>query len=165
MKFKALREHLLKLDWDNRPAIARGLAIGFFFGMLPLLGAQIFIALGLAHVLKASRAAALLMTMISNPITLAPLYALCYWVGDVSLRFVGIDFNLVWPDNFEKALASGGELYAVVFVGCFLLGISGAVVAYLIAMWFPPVGMWQRPVEAIQSEAIESETIKDNHLN
>jgi uncharacterized protein len=137
VKFQTIRDHLLKLDWDNRPAIARGLAIGFFFGMLPLLGAQIFIAIGLAHVLKASRAAALLMTMISNPFTLAPLYALCFWLGMVSLRAIGTDYHLQWPDNFKEAIASGGELYAVVFVGCVLLGLIGAIVTYSIAMLIP----------------------------
>lgn len=115
--------------------------------MLPLLGAQIFIAIGVAHILKASRAAALLMTMISNPFTLAPLYALCYWVGMKSLKVVGVEYDLSWPDNMEKALASGGELYVVVFVGCVVLGVTGAITAYIIAMNFPPLKPITAPSE------------------
>ena len=152
MKLGKIREHILKLDWDNRPAVAQGLAIGFFFGMLPIFGAQIFIALAIAHFMKASRAAALLMLLISNPLTLVPLYAACYWVGVVIAGFFGYPINLQWPADLATAVNEGGQLYVIVFLGSFSIGLIGALALYGAAMFAPPIGMWQKPIPPHEEE-------------
>jgi uncharacterized protein (DUF2062 family) len=145
MKLKSIRQHLLKLDWDNREAVARGLAIGFCIGMLPFFGAQIILAIAVAHLLKGSRAAALLMTLLSNPLTLVPLYAACYSVGVILFKAFDLPVALKWPNDIHAAVTSGSRLYFVLLAGSAAIGIFGGVLSYLIAHAFPPIGLWQKP--------------------
>ncbi|MBP6513830.1 MAG: DUF2062 domain-containing protein [Steroidobacteraceae bacterium] len=60
--------------------VARGIAIGLFFGLLLPFG-QIVAALTLATVARANLAAAVLATFITNPLTIPLVYAVGYYVG------------------------------------------------------------------------------------
>lgn len=53
----------------SRKAVATGVAIGLFFGMLPIFGFQIISAVAVALFLRANISAAVLATWITNPIT------------------------------------------------------------------------------------------------
>ena len=75
-----------------RRSVAAG--IGTFFGLLiPL--AQILLSVSLAIALRAHLPSALMSTLVSNPVTFAPLYYLAYRVGaallgDVTLAAVEV---------------------------------------------------------------------------
>jgi uncharacterized protein (DUF2062 family) len=70
-------EHLWHMD---RSSVARGVAIGLFFGLLlPL--AQFLFAVVAAVALRANVAIAAVSTLITNPLTFPPIYWLAFRIG------------------------------------------------------------------------------------
>ncbi len=68
----------------QRDGVARGVAIGLFFGILiPV--AQIFFAAIAAVVLRANLATAALATLITNPLTFPVVYYAAYRIGSILL--------------------------------------------------------------------------------
>lgn len=57
----------------RRETFAKGVAIGMFIGLLPLIGLQVLISTALCWLFRANIAAAALTTLISNPFTAAGL--------------------------------------------------------------------------------------------
>lgn len=88
-------------DWlwkNKKKEIAKGAAIGIFFGLLiPIV--QIPLAIIFCILLRANIGFAALFTLITNPITFAPVYALAYHMGDYIMNTFNIkelnaeDFN------------------------------------------------------------------------
>lgn len=79
----------------SRRGVAVGVGLGVFFGLLiPV--AQIPFAAGLAVLLRANVPAAVASTLVTNPVTFAPVYLLAYRVGAALLG--------------EEAPASAAEL-------------------------------------------------------
>lgn len=103
----------------ERRAVARGLALGVFFGVL-IPFAQIPAAVLAAWALRSNVPAAALGTLVSNPLTVAPLYGLAYGAG---AWLLGADTT---PDRF--ALEALGKPLAA---GLALLAPLGATLAYL----------------------------------
>lgn len=60
--------------------IALGIAIGFFFGVLPVPGQYLF-AVVACTLCRANRVVAFLPVWLSNPATVVPLYTFNYWIG------------------------------------------------------------------------------------
>jgi uncharacterized protein len=67
---------------DTPEALARGLAIGFFFGVSFFWGLQILLAVLFSHLVRGNKVVAGAMTAVSNPLTSLPLYSLCYFVSE-----------------------------------------------------------------------------------
>jgi uncharacterized protein (DUF2062 family) len=62
-------------------AIGLGVAIGTFVAFTPTIGLQLVLSATLATLFSASRPAAMLMTVITSPPTIPPIYAFTYWLG------------------------------------------------------------------------------------
>ena len=62
-------------------SIARGAGLGVFIAFTPTIGFQVLLAIVLATSLKANRRIAVATVFITNPLTLAPIYAVTYGVG------------------------------------------------------------------------------------
>lgn len=60
--------------------IALGVAIGFFFGVLPIPG-QYVAAVVVCTIFRANRVVAFFPVWLSNPATVVPLYTFNYWIG------------------------------------------------------------------------------------
>ncbi|MGL6071673.1 DUF2062 domain-containing protein, partial [Craterilacuibacter sp.] len=69
-----------QLWYLSRHSVALGMALGVFFGLLTPF-AQIILAVGAAIILRANVAAAALSTLVTNPLTFAPIYYLAYRLG------------------------------------------------------------------------------------
>jgi len=83
-------------------AIGLGVSVGILVAFTPTLGFQIILSTTLATLLNASRPAAVLMTAITSPPTIPPIYAFTYWVG-----------SLVWPGPpVAEATAMLGDAFA-----------------------------------------------------
>lgn len=122
LKPVAAKRELWRLD---RRRVAVGLAVGAFFGiMVPV--AQILVATAVAFALRANLPAAALGTFVSNPLTIAPLYAAAYATGAAVL---GLPLELP-----EKDLAAVGR---PLLVGAALLAFALAAAAWLTveALW------------------------------
>jgi len=117
-----------KLWHLNRYSVAGGLALGIFVGFMPVLG-QMFIAAGLAILLRVNLPVASMAVWFSNPLTVAPLYYFAYRVGAWILQLpVGNHtFILSW-----EWLTSGFLLIWQPFLlGCIVCGGVAALIAIL----------------------------------
>ncbi|HEX9181870.1 MAG TPA: DUF2062 domain-containing protein [Burkholderiales bacterium] len=122
LKPLAAKRELWRLD---RRRVALGLSVGAFFGvMVPV--AQILVATAVAFALRANLPAAALGTFVSNPLTIAPLYAAAYAAGAAVL---GLPLELPAMD-----LAAVGR---PLLVGAALLALALAATAWLTveALW------------------------------
>lgn len=72
--------HLACLWHLNRHSIAKGIAIGLFVMWLPMPFHVLMVA-ALAVLLRANLPVAILTAFINNPLTMAPMYYLDYWLG------------------------------------------------------------------------------------
>jgi uncharacterized protein (DUF2062 family) len=122
LKPLAAKRELWRIE---RRRVAVGLAVGAFFSvMVPV--AQILLATAVAFALRANLPAAALGTLISNPLTIAPLYAAAYATGAAVL---GLSFELP-----AKDLAAVGK---PLLVGAALIALALASAAWLAveALW------------------------------
>lgn len=128
---------LLRRPWLwhlNRRSVAMGAAIGVFFGFLiPVL--QIGAAAVLAVALRANLPVAAVSTLVSNPLTYAPIFLLAYKTGS-SLIGEGVD------EAKAAALAAGtiegddswleraSDIGKPLFVGLAVFAVVGGVVTW-----------------------------------
>ena len=138
----------------NRRGIAMGLAIGVFFGLLiPV--AQIFFAVGAALLLRANIPAAVGSTLITNPITFAPVYYAAYHLGAWMLGYADVPVAEVDLANVaartETGLALWVDRLATVGVplaaGLLTLAVCLSVLIYFAVHWtwrLRIVRAWQR---------------------
>lgn len=126
--------------------IAGGLALGLFVAMLPVMGAQMLVSLALAEVLRRifkirlSRVAAAAGVWLTNPVTAAPLYGLCWLIGRPIARLVlpahllaGADVQL----SISDLTAAGPflvELLVGLTIGGILTGVPIAVAGYKLTL-------------------------------
>jgi len=144
---KFIYQRLLHAD-DSPHRIALGVAIGVFVAFTPTMGAQTILAIGLAAILRANKAAGVPMVWITNPVTFVPIYGSCWWLGSLLTggtaasrndalqrlqmgghgffeRFFTYDF---WAGMLRIMFDLGTELW----VGCLIVGVLSAVPAYFL---------------------------------
>ena len=138
----------------NRRGVAVGLALGIFFGLLiPI--AQIPFAAGTAVLLRANVPVAIGSTLVTNPVTFAPVYVAAYYLGsavlgeanaaEVQMPFEPeIDTDPRWWQMAgENVLGVGKPLV----VGLAILAVAGGTLSYLAIMLFwraRTVRRWKR---------------------
>lgn len=113
----------------NRRAIAMGVAIGLFFGSLPIAG-QMLLAAIVAVISKSNMPIAIVSTWISNPFTMPFLYTANYYFGAWLLQRPSVDLaHIEW--SFDGLLALGGEILVPLFLGSVVVGVILAVVSFI----------------------------------
>jgi len=125
--------------------IALGVALGSFIAFTPLVGIQMLLAALVAAVLGASRKAAMLAVWISNPMTMAPIFALTYQLGILLGTSSTASASLTSsPDQmettaysvptsgmtFEQVIQAGGDVVWPMFLGGAVVGLIAALIAY-----------------------------------
>ena len=120
---------LLERPWlwhVNRNSIAKGLAIGIFFGTLVPFG-QALVAGVVAIALRANLPAAVLATFVSNPMTTPAILLAAYYTGSAVLGEAP-----ALPGFAEDAgwLAKIGAMGEPLILGLTLLAVAGAIVTY-----------------------------------
>jgi uncharacterized protein len=146
--------HDRRLWHANRRGVALGLALGVFFGLLVPV-AQIFFAAGAALLLRANIPAAVGSTLITNPITFAPMYYAAYHLGAWMLGSANVAMTEVDLDNVAAETATGlalwvDRLYTVgppLALGLLTLAASLSVLIYFAVHWtwrLRIVRAWQR---------------------
>jgi len=124
--------------------VARGVAIGFFTGLLIPFGGQMIIAVLLSFILKASKIPALACTWITNPWTIPFIYPFQCWLGAKLMGKI-LSFSLI-KNNFNKFLHEcgtgtfkstltafldmGSDIFIPFFVGGLFLGVIFAITSY-----------------------------------
>lgn len=136
-------------------AIAGGFSIGLFLALTPTIGVQLLIAVFLATFFKLSRPATLFAVMVTNPLTIAPIFTFNYWVGrlffegpsvgEVSRQLLRIAKEMaklnVWEVGAQmRAFAGiGQDILIPLIVGSLLVAAASAALSYVIllrVLWF-----------------------------
>ncbi len=112
--------------------IARGCAIGTFFGCLPIIPLQTTLSLFFAMLTSSSKTGAALCTLITNPVTIFPFYYSYYKVGSYLLKS-DITFSL---SNFNilDLIKHSPELCKAMLLGGFIVSIPFTIASYFIVL-------------------------------
>jgi len=131
---------LIRLRGSARE-LALGATFGIFAGMLPIIPFQIIVALALSFFFKASKITAIAGTLISNPVTVYPIYKYCYIIGSFILGFdrklglIGRISDAIHGGEYVSAaitILNGGSLVIAAFLlGGIILGIIFAIPSYV----------------------------------
>ncbi|MDO4643714.1 MAG: DUF2062 domain-containing protein [Cardiobacteriaceae bacterium] len=141
VKSRILRPMLVRFAyagiWQvNRRAISLAVAIGLFFGTLPM-PLQTVAAGAVAIMCRANLPAAAMMTWWSNPITMAPALYLNYRVGSwLYEKVLGQPEQIMRPEQFDiqslKTLS--GQILLPLFGGSVIVGIFLGLLGYIIVL-------------------------------
>jgi len=127
LKLSLKRNLLLK---DTNEALARGAAIGFFFGVSILWGLQIAASVTLSHLLKGNKVISAWFTFISNPLTTLPLYTLCYFIGHLLIGGTDEAIGINNLSDWRSFLSQGNTFIMTMILGTTIIGLVGAVGTY-----------------------------------
>ncbi len=118
-------------------SVARGVAIGFFVGLLIPMGGQIIVAVFLAFILKASKIPAMACTWISNPWTAIFIYPFQCYIGS---KAIGGDLTIhslnetihgfLRAPSLQAFRDLGSDIVVPFFVGGAMLAIPAALISY-----------------------------------
>jgi uncharacterized protein (DUF2062 family) len=128
----------------TRRGVALGVALGIFFGLLVPV-AQIPLSAASAVILRANLPSAIASTLVTNPVTFAPIYYGAYHIGTALID------NGSPPPDFETAHTqeknsdeAGSWLVRItalgkpLLLGLFIVACLAGVLAYLLIM-----GLWR----------------------
>ncbi|MGF1600551.1 MAG: DUF2062 domain-containing protein [Thermosynechococcaceae cyanobacterium] len=132
-RYYALRLGRLR---GSRESIARGLAVGAFAGMFPIMGFQILVGVLLAIAVRGNKMAAAAATWLSNPFTYLPLFAFNFQVGQWVLMTHHLSVEQLGDvQDFRQLLHLSGEFLVTLFAGCFVMGAIAALLSYWGGHW------------------------------
>lgn len=142
LKWFAAQARRAAFLWSfKRQNVVPSLYAGSVLAFLPLYGLQILLGLGLALGLRGNLTVMVALQMITNPLTIVPVYGLTAWVGLRAMGFAGIGAG--WPDALRYTHA--------LFVGGVLVGLGFAVLADLtwrVMAW--EARMFRRRLDALR---------------
>jgi len=122
--------NLLKVR-DTPEALARGLAVGFFFGVSFFWGFQLVLAVLVSYLIRGNRVVAAAMTAVSNPLTSLPLYSFCYFIGHLLIGGRDRIPNFSEVHSVEGFLKIGPHFFITMLVGTTVVGLIGGLIIYL----------------------------------
>ena len=121
----------------NRRSVARGVAMGVFFGlMIPI--AQIPAAAIASLLLRGNLWIAAVSTLVSNPLTYGPLYYFAYRLGagvigartPANLTAEAVEQPMRMIDSLAQAWAWITGIGQPLLVGMLIMAITGSIIAY-----------------------------------
>ncbi len=140
---------LLRLRGSPR-AIALGVGLGVFVAFTPTLGMQMVIAAFLATLFGGSRAAAVAMVWLTNPVTVVPVFGTTYWLGTFFYSGPPVEHVTrimreaiadlanyeIWRfyDQFLSFLAIGRDIMIPMTIGGVIVGTVLGVASYFVAL-------------------------------
>lgn len=128
-KIKGFTERIKKIKGDPN-FIALGMAIGVFVGITPTFPFHTGIAIVLAYILRASKAAAAIGVWIGNPFTIPFIYLGSYKTGALILG-TSLPFDAKYT-TFSELTSLGLDATLALLMGGVIIGIPLAVVSYFI---------------------------------
>lgn len=121
--------------------IARGWAIGMFYGCASPFGFQLILSIPTAFLLKGSKIGATLGTLLTNQVTIFFIYPVQCYIGD---RLIGgnISFaniktameNVANEQSFRSLMEIGRELVVAFFVGGLLMALILTPLTYFLVL-------------------------------
>ncbi|MFQ5549474.1 MAG: DUF2062 domain-containing protein [Woeseia sp.] len=112
----------------RRKTVVPGFSMGLFIAFLPF-PAHTAIAVLLALILYVSVPAAVIGSLLSNPLTMVPMYLLAYRVGVFLLGFEAVPFE---PELSWAWLTDGFvTVWQPLLLGCVLLGAFASLIGFI----------------------------------
>lgn len=112
----------------NRRSVSGGIAIGVFAAWIPL-PAQMVTAALLALTLRANLPLGVILTWISNPITMPPMYWTAYRLGT---RLLGERAHTGFEPSLRWFVGEFYRIWEPLMLGSLVLGIGSAGIAYVV---------------------------------
>jgi len=116
---------------DTPEALARGLAVGFFFGVSIFWGLQMALAVLVSWLVRGNKVVAVAATAVSNPLTTIPLYGFAWLVGRLVLGGDGGLPDLAAIRGPAELMALGPRFLSTMLVGTTIVGVFGGAAFYL----------------------------------
>jgi uncharacterized protein len=114
--------------------ICRGFAFGVFWGMFPLPGLQMAVAILTAAIFRSSKLAAAAGTWLTNPLTTLPFTALNFHVGQTILRREWSDLPFDDLRSLNDFFELGGDVITSYLMGCLVTGAIAGIVSYFVGL-------------------------------
>ncbi|MBE9177033.1 DUF2062 domain-containing protein [Oculatella sp. LEGE 06141] len=114
--------------------ISLGFALGIFWGMFPLPGLQMAIAVLSAALIRGNKFAAAAGTWFSNPLTTLPLTAFNFHVGQVVLGSQISDFPIKDVRSLSNVMQLGKKFLVSYLLGCLIVGCGSGVLSYFLSL-------------------------------
>ena len=133
----------------TRRGVALGVALGIFFGLLVPI-AQIPLSAAAAVILRANLPAAIASTLVTNPVTFAPIYYAAYHLGAM---LIGDDGSLQDLESVQTESVDSGWIERIaalgkpLLLGLLILASSMSALAYLLinGLWRLKISLaWRR---------------------
>ena len=141
-QWQRLREKILG-EKASPEFIARGWAIGMFYGCAIPFGFQLILSIPTAILLKGSKIGATVATFVTNHFTIFIIYPVQCWIGN---RLLGGGFSygaishalrdVVKEQSWDSLARIGGDLVAAFFVGGLLFAVIFTPVTYFAVRTF-----------------------------
>lgn len=121
VRFKKFYRKIVRIN-DSPQRVARGVAIGVFWGVMPTFGLAILFSVPTAIFLRANKMASILSTFVSNPLTTPIFYASGYSIGQFILNSSGknipsFSWKIIRIENLwgiSKSLLIGNAILATI---------------------------------------------------
>ncbi len=127
--FRVLLEH--PVYWTlNRRNVTRAFALGLFLAFVPL-PIHFLLAAVLALVLRLNVPAAVAGTLLTNPLTIVPLFLSAYWIG-TQLLGVPPDQHVEFEMSWEWLRTELGPIWKPFLLGCAVMGMLSALAGYIL---------------------------------
>lgn len=126
----------------KRAQVMPSLYLGMVLAFLPVYGLQIILGFACAFLVRGNLTVMIALQMITNPLTIVPVYGLTGWVGLLAMDALGIGADWGTPLRLTNAL----------FVGGVLVGLVTAVLAdglWRFAAW--EAGVFRRRLEHLRA--------------
>ncbi|RDI39050.1 DUF2062 domain-containing protein [Aquicella lusitana] len=130
----------------NRVSVARGVAIGLFAAMIPVLPFQTLLAIILAILLQANLPIAVVFSWVNNPFTILPLVYLTYYLGNKVLDANGAAITVhevAWDFTSLSGFWSSFSAWFFQFGKAFFVGLPIAAFGAALAGYVIVTLLWQ----------------------
>ena len=115
-------------------AVASGFACGSMVSFTPLLGLHFILAIVFAYLIRGNIVAALLGTIVGNPVTFPFIWGLIYKVGAFVISTKHIEFNN--EINFNMIITQTYEIFLPMLLGGAILAIPVWLITYILTHSF-----------------------------
>ncbi len=115
-------------------AIASGFACGSMVSFTPLLGLHFILAIVFAYLMRGNIVAALLGTIVGNPVTFPFIWGLIYKVGAFVISTKHIEFNN--EIHFNMIITQTYEIFLPMLLGGAILAIPVWIITYILTHSF-----------------------------
>lgn len=159
--FRVLLDH--PAYWSlNRRSVTRAFALGLFAAFVPL-PIHVLLATFAALILRLNIPAAVAGTLLTNPLTMVPLFMTAHWVGarllDVPHRHVAFEMSWDWVTTTLVTI------WKPFLLGCAVMGTLSALAGYLLlgGLWHITLVMkyHERKGDGARKESVNAEKSAD----